>query len=66
MKIKGRPYIDSKITKLATDKSTRNKKIQSRTNELKNSKMSLQKSQSAMVASWFSPQKYKGFKSNFK
>jgi len=66
MRIKGRPVINSQITELATDKATRNRKIQAGAKESGNRKFAHIKKQTSMVASWFSPQKYKGFKSNFK
>lgn len=66
MKIKGRPCIDSDFTDIATNKSTRNHHIQKEAKEMGKKKLNLRKHQTAMVASWFSPKRYKGFTSKNK
>ncbi len=66
MKVKGRSSYKPNMPITGIDSASRNQKLQMHKQKNADAIGKQIKADNATVTSWFSPQRYKGFKSNFK
>lgn len=66
MKVRGKESYKPNMPIGGIDNNSRNRILQANRQKSADSLGKVIKKEDAMVVSWFSPQKYKGFKSNFK